>query len=314
MANEQIFGVILSLGAACAWGVSAVLFKIGLSDHKLLRELLFSIAIRGITAVPFIGFLTLFLNGHETPSKFAVFFSPSLFPLIIVSSIFVTVGDVLFFGSLQRIEVSKAQPVASVYPLFTAILLIFSGVEKISLVIVLGIIVLIIGIGLVTRKNSTQTSHSTDSSDVKIGLALSIVAAIFWSLGIITVRLILEFGDIDVFALATVRFGLLTIFVFVFWMILTISTRKEYDEPYITSTKKEVYVLGVGGILGWGFGAISFFTAIELIGASRATPISSINPLIAILLGILILKERISRVQAFGIILVILGSLVVSIY
>lgn len=314
MANEQFLGVVLSLGAAVAWGFSAVLFKIGLSDHKSLRELLFSIAIRGITAVPLIGLLTFFINGVDTPSKFAVFFSPDLFPLVILSSIFVTVGDVLFFGSLQRIEVSKAQPVASVYPLFTAILLILSGVENISIVVTFGIVVLVLGIGLVTRKQNSETTQSSDLNDLRIGLTLSIIAAFFWSFGIISVRLILEFSDIDVFALATVRFGLLTIIVFVFWIIQTFATRKEQRKPYITSTKKEIYVLGVGGILGWGIGAISFFTAMELIGASRATPISSINPLIAILLGILVLKEKLSPIQAIGIILVILGSLVVSIY
>ncbi|MHA2074560.1 MAG: DMT family transporter, partial [Candidatus Hodarchaeales archaeon] len=292
MANEQIFGVILSLGAACAWGFSAVLFKIALSDHKLLRELLFSIAIRGLIAVPLIGLLTLIINGIYTPSKFAVFFTPDLFPLIILSSIFVTVGDVLFFGSLQRIEVSKAQPVSSVYPLFTAILLILSGVENISIVVILGIVVLVLGIGLVTRKENSETTQSSDLNDLRIGLTLSIAAAFFWSFGIISVRLILDFGDIDVFALATVRFGFLTIIVSVFWIIQTFTTRKENGKPYITSTKKEVFFLGIGGVLAWGFGAISFFIAIELIGAARATPISSINPVIAILIGILVLKEK----------------------
>jgi uncharacterized membrane protein len=50
-----------------------------------------------------------------------------------------------------------------------------------------------------------------------------------------------------------------------------------------------------------------------LIEASLATPISSINPLIAVIIGILVLKEKLNPIQAMGILLIVLGSITISI-
>ncbi len=316
MTDNQFLGISLALVAACSWGFSSVFFKSVLKSNKSIQELLFSITIRGAIAVPFIAFLTLFLYSSNSFSLFLVLFSQELFPLLILSSIFVTIGDVLFFGSLQRTEVSKAQPVASIYPLFTAILLIIIGVEVISLIVVAGIFLLIVGISLVSQQKN-ESSSSNNIHDIQIGLILAVIAAIFWSLAIITVRLILEDPMVNVFVLATLRFGILTIITTICWFIIILnllSQQKEDSIIYITNSRKDVIVLGLGGILGWGIGAISFFSSIDLIDAARATAISSINPIIAIILGIFVLKEKFSNIQALGILLVVFGSILVSIF
>ena len=69
------------------------------------------------------------------------------------------------------------------------------------------------------------------------------------------------------------------------------------SQPLATTeiTKKNIITLGVSGILSWGIGGVAFFQAIQLIGASRATPISSINPLVGSLLGFAFLKEQIRK-------------------
>lgn len=312
MADDQILGISLALVAACAWGCSSILFKIGLGESKNVKELLFSISIRGVIAVPIIAFLTFLLYGSNTLSLFMRLFSSDIILLLFFSSLAVTIGDVLFFASLQRIEVSKAQPVASVYPLFTAILLVITGVEVITIVILIGIFTLIVGIGLVSQQNDKSPSEE-NIKDRRIGLILALLAAIFWSFGIITVRLLLEFDDVNVFTLATIRFGILTIITIIFWVLTIVQKQHEEDFIFITTNRKEIAILGIGGILGWGLGAISFFSSIDLIGASRATPISSINPLIAVFLGILFLKEKLTSIQILGILLVFFGSLIISI-
>jgi DME family drug/metabolite transporter len=314
--DDQFLGISLALVAAFSWGFSSAFFKSALKSNKSIRDLLFSITIRGAVAVPFIAVMTLLLFSNNSLSIFLVLFSQDLFPLLILSSIFVTIGDVLFFGALQRIEVSRAQPVASIYPLFTAILLILLGVEVISLIVVSGIFLLIIGISLVSQQNN-ESSSSDNINDIRKGLVMAVIAAIFWSFAIITVRLILEDPMVNVFALATIRFGILTIITAFFWLLIIfnlVSQQQEDKIIYITTTRKDVLVLGIGGILGWGIGAISFFSSIDLIGASRATPISSINPIIAIILGIFVLKEELTLIQVFGILLVVCGSILVSFF
>ncbi|MHA1995771.1 MAG: EamA family transporter, partial [Candidatus Hodarchaeales archaeon] len=203
-----------------------------------------------------------------------------------------------------------------IYPLFTIIFLVVFGIEIVSLGVIGATIILIVGIGLVSQKNSSSIESSlSETGDIRQGLILSIIAAIFWSFGILSLDYLLEIPGIDVFSLATVRFGILTILMVFSWAIfdkyrlisLTDANLKE------SISKRDVLVFGLTGILSWGIGAVIFFSSIELIGASRATPISSINPIIAVILGVVFLKEKFSSLQGLGILLVCLGSIAISI-
>ena len=311
LVSTQIIGSILAFFAAVCWGMAGVLYK---AVIKAEHSLFLSVAYRGIVAVPFIALIAFLVNGFE---PMQILFQPEVFPIVCISSIFVSLGDLSFFKSLKLIEVSKSQPVASIYPLFTIFLLIFLGIDTVSPIVILATIILIIGIGLVSQKNDSSLESSiSKKGDLRNGLILAIVAASFWSLAIITVDYLLNIPGVDVFSLATVRFGLLTIIIGSLWII--------FDKyPLITKNKKikhkpiskgEIGFFGLTGILSWGLGALTFFTSIELIGSARATPISSINPLIAVILGIVILKEKFSPIQAVGIFLVSFGSILISLF
>ncbi len=309
MVSNEILGILLAFSAACCWGSAGVLYKSSIKpDHSLFL----SIVYRGIIAVPFLALLTFFLTGFEAIS---VLFQPHVLPTLLFSSLFVTLGDLFFFASLQRIDVSKSQPVASIYPLFTIILLIIFGMEEVSLVVIVATIVLIIGIGLVSQKNGSSSDlSSSKSTEIRQGLILSIVAAIFWSFGIITLDYLLEIPGVDIFSLATIRFGILTLLMTLSWIVFDkyqLQSRGE-TRSYIPISKRDGLIFGLTGILSWGLGAVTFFTSLELIGTSRATPISSINPIIAVILGIIFLREKFSPLQALGILLVLFGSLFIS--
>jgi DME family drug/metabolite transporter len=310
--DNQIFGAFLAFTAACCWGSAGVLFKAVIKDE---HSLFLSVAIRGMIAVPFLALLTLFVNGFENLS---ILFQPDIFPIVFFSSVFVSSGDLCFFAALQLIEVSKSQPVASIYPLFTIFLLIIFALETVSMFVILSTILLITGIGLVSQRNGDSSEESLlVNPRLKRGLLLSIGAAMFWSLAIITVDYLLEIPKVDVFvfSLATIRFGILTILISALWIIFDKYqlNAKEKGRVFAPFTRKEILVFGLNGILSWGVGAVSFFTAMELIGSARATPISSINPLVAVILGIIFLREKFSSLQAVGILLVCLASILISV-
>jgi DME family drug/metabolite transporter len=210
-------------------------------------------------------------------------------------------------------DVSKAMPIASIYPLFTAMWLIIFSLETVSYVVIIGIFVLVIGLGFLSQQEKAAESEVEEG--MKMGIVLAVTAAIFWSLGVYSLRLLLDFPEVDVYSLATVRFGMLTGFFIILWGINTIynyTQGREDPASLIHITPKVGIIFGIGGILSWGIGAISFFISIELIGAARATPISSINPLISVIIGILVLKEKLKPLQAIGIMLIIFGSIFVS--
>ncbi|MFW9905074.1 MAG: DMT family transporter [Candidatus Thorarchaeota archaeon] len=307
MVDNQTIGVLLALLAAACWGLGASLYKIVI---KTEHSLFLTIAIRGSIAVPFIAIVTFFVNGF---ASVGILLSREVFPILFFSSIFVSVGDLSFFGSLQRMDVSKAMPIASIYPLFTAMWLIIFGLEIVSNAVIIGMIVLVGGLGFMSQQEKIADSDVKDRG--RIGIVLAVTAAVFWSLGVYSLRLLLDFPQVDVYSLATVRFGLLTGFFIILWSINTIySYTQGKNDPasLMHMTPKVGIVFGIGGILSWGIGAISFFTSIELIGAARATPISSINPLVSVIIGILVLKEKLKPLQAIGIMLIIIGSIFVS--
>ena len=311
--DEQFIGIILTFLAAFAWGFAAALNKFILKPE---HSLIVTMTIRGVFAVPFLAILTFFINRFESVE---VLFYPKIFPILILSILFVGIGDLSFFGSLQRIDVSKTQPIAGIYPLFTAILLVLSGLEDVTIDVLIGTIVLVVGIGLLAQQTSSTSSLNSTiqkEREIKVGFILAILAAIFWSLAIFTLKIILDHPEIDVFTMATIRFAILTFFFLILWISNTLYRQQTgvKDPSFISIMDKKILTgLGVGGIISWGIGGVSFFFAIEMIGAARATPISSINPLISVIIGVLFLKERLTPVQVFGILLITLGSIIISI-
>ncbi len=313
MIDEQILGIMLTLLAAFAWGSAAALNKFILKPE---HSLIVTMTIRGVFTVPFLVIITFFINRFES---LEVLFYPEIFPILILSVLFVGIGDLSFFGSLQRIDVSKTQPIAAIYPLFTAVLLVLSGLEDVTIDVLLGTIVLIVGIGLLAQQtSSTSSSNPTRQKerDMKVGFILAILAAIFWSFAIFTIRIILDHPEIDVYSMVTIRFAILTLFFIILWIINTINRQQagKEDPSFISIMDRKILTgLGLGGIISWGIGGVSFFLAIEMIGAARATPISSINPLISVGIGILVLKERLTIIQAIGILLIFFGIIIISI-
>jgi drug/metabolite transporter (DMT)-like permease len=190
------------------------------------------------------------------------------------------------------------------------------GVEAVTLNVIGATVILIFGIGLVSQTgSSSRESPSSKNGDIRRGLGLSIIAAVFWSFGILSLDYLLDIPGIEVFSLATVRFGILTILMILAWIVFDKYRLFSPDKTKLNTqiSKRDVLIFGLTGILSWGLGALTFFTSLELIDTARATPISSINPLIAVILGVVFLKEKFSTLQAVGILLVCFGSIIISI-
>ncbi|MHA2298452.1 MAG: DMT family transporter [Candidatus Hodarchaeales archaeon] len=314
MIESQFIGIILALVTAIAWGSSSIIYKVVLRPEV---SLFLSITVRGLFAVPFVAIAALLIIGPDAlQTSIALLLSPTILPLLILSGICVGMGDLWFFGALKRIEVSKAQPVSSIYPLFSTILLAMFGIENVTLLVIIGTAVLIIGMGMIAQQNNNTTSlNKQDNHDLRIGLGMSVLAALSWGFAIFTLTILLDIPGVDAFSLATIRFAILTGFIGLLWLVKTVYESKQDKRVFSSSfiSRKDVFALGIGGILSWGIGGVSFFLSIDMIEASRATPISSINPLIAVIIGILVLKEKINPIQAIGILLIVLGSITITI-
>ena len=66
-------------------------------------------------------------------------------------------------------------------------------------------------------------------------------------------------------------------------------------------------VMGSVGILGMGFGSLCFLMALELIGPAKTTLLSGMSPVIALVLAVVFLKEKVNVPIVLGVILCTTG-------
>ncbi|MHA1215134.1 MAG: DMT family transporter [Candidatus Hodarchaeales archaeon] len=313
MIDPQTIGILLAFIAALAWGSASVLYRLIMRVEN--SSILFSVTIRGIFAVPVIAIITLFTTQF---SALEILLRADVLPILILSSIFVAIGDVGFFGAMQRMEVSKAQPIGSMYPLFASFLAVAFGLETINTLILVGTIVIISGISLISQQRKQNVGPKKEGhikNNPTLGTLLAILGAVGWGFAIFTLTFLLQIPGMESLTLATLRFGILTVLIGFIWIGTLFYNKTQSNGKKISNyiSKKNVLTLGLGGIISWAIGGVCFFISISMIDSVRAVPISSINPLIAVALGTLILGEKLNKVQFSGILLVTLGSILISI-
>lgn len=286
--NIEVLGILATLFATLSFSASSILYKKGEKGLSSFE----SNSLRCI--FPFIALLitTIFVDKDILLS-----INFEIFTYIVLAIIIgLVIGDTLFFKSIKLVGVAIAVPSSSTFPIFTSIIATTFLNEVISIVAWFGIVLTLIGIWLLNRKNK-------DSYDLNVGkgIAFAISASILWSIGFSIFRYVLF--NIDPFSLLIWRMVILFIF---FIPLMTRSIKK-------VSFKSFLY-LNLSGLVALAIGGILMFYGLAIIGASKSATITAANPLFSTILAIIFLKERIGSIQIFGILLLTIGILLVSLY
>ena len=313
-------GIILSFTAAIAWGSSMVIFKVGVKQTDPLS----ATYLKGLIAIPLLVLLGWGLFG--TSSLARLFIYPNYIWLIL-AVICIALGDFFSLFALTKIDVSIAQPVTAIYPLFTTLALLFTKIEVITWQIIVGTFVIaggVISISYFSQRAANETEQAeaqqeeieeklknVKKTNMSLGIILSFLAAIFWGGTIFFARLILEDPNVEVISMMAIRNGLMVAGAALLVAFRAIIQKRNIKKELLP-WQKETGILAVGGALAWLAGGISFFTAVKHIGAGISTPLSSISPFIVMLLGGFFLKEKISLSQLIGACLIVIGSVVLS--
>jgi drug/metabolite transporter (DMT)-like permease len=69
-----------------------------------------------------------------------------------------------------------------------------------------------------------------------------------------------------------------------------------------------LWAIAVLGVICTALGLVIFFRLIAEAGASRASVVTYVNPLVAVVVGVLALGEHIGAVSALGLVLILIGS------
>ncbi len=273
----MISGEIYALAAAICWSMAAVFYKKGIGAGAIPAVLirtffamlfllvLFLIIRRGDFDFTLMGFLFLNIGG--------------LFRLIL--------GGAAYMKGLENISISRFIPILFTFPLLTILLSVLLLKEKIRPEVVIGTVLIVVGIWILSRGKS-----SAGEKNIKLGVSVAVLAAFLYSFSIVATKTGLK--DVDPFQSALISMPIPLALLYLYYSM-------NEGAKTIFKFKKEAYILlGLGGIVGMGFGSYFFFVSLTAIGAAKATGLAAITPVLSSLIALVTLKEKLNMALLLG--------------
>jgi len=279
-----VLGEALSIVGALSWAASTVLLAETLKDIDPLSVNTLKTLFAVLSTLP----IALVMGELQNLPKLS--FYGFLF-VTLAAIIGFGVGDTLLFKSINLIGVSRSYTIAYTYPLFTIVFAVLFLSEPFLLTYLLGTVMIFIGVVGVSVSSNAEVNRENYR-----GLLAALATAILWAIG--TVLVALGLNEISTILANTVRFPLLFIF------LLPVS---RFWRKKLRLTKRDWIFLATSGILGMTLGGIAFLFSVQLIGASRATSLSSSSPVLASLMSSFFLKEKVTWRVIASSIMVVLG-------
>jgi len=289
------WGVLLALAAAAIWALAPVLYRRSL-DHVSSLELG---ALRTIGSV---AGAALFLAWREGLPAFSPPPLPLLAAIVVSSTVWLVVGDFLYFLALPRLGVSIGVPFTSAYPLLAVpASWIFLG-EPFRPIVFLATLLIVAGLVLLTLRLDEEKG---DGKSLTAGLLFAFGTICCWSFGIITNRLLM--GHIAVAGLEWWR--ALSVLAGS-WIVYALGERDK--RPLGRIGGRLLFEILLSGLLGLTVGNLFFTYSMNHVSVDVATCIASLRPFLAALFAVVVLGESFSLRKGAAIALVVSGALLLS--
>lgn len=309
-----LWGFLLSFLIAVMWAASPIMVARGMALSKCTSN-----EINPIRSISFFVFTLIFALIHSNGS-IPIVLSPKAL-LCIGGNVFFgyLVGDVLYFIAIKKIGITIAVPVSNSYPILVVITSWFLLGEPITLQIVAGIIVVITGL-LMLRFGGVKEKKDEDGPAIKeIGLSnlmkgflFAIGAGLAWAFGAPLTKMAMETSGLGPVEISFYRAAALLIMAWGYRFLL-VKFRPSALMPLREVPLKAWAYMLTAAVIGLALGSIFYTTCIRVMPVAVVTAITSTSPFIAALFGRFVLKESLTRVQWAGILMIIAGSVTVSI-
>ncbi|MFX0028028.1 MAG: DMT family transporter [Candidatus Hermodarchaeota archaeon] len=306
----DLIGLIFTFYAVFTWALASLVYKAGLEKTEPKANLFFRLCC--VSLGTFI-FSLIFGSYHI----FNILNKPELiFYLIasLISGLSVTVGDLLYYMSLKKIDASRAYPLVQLSLIFIFPFSVFLFGEKLKISILLGGILFLLSVFILSSKDKIERNESKESitdkksEDVILGVVLALSAAFLWAVAILSFNQARILSD-DVF---------ITNFLRVFMACIIFSPLGLFYPVYYSGFKKEnrkylksfIYI-GIAGILSLGFADTLYYKAAEINGLILTSVISINTPILNQIFSVIFLKEKFRKRFFIAVCLIILGNYIV---
>ena len=194
-------------------------------------------------------------------------------------------GDFLLFRTMRIVGMVRAYTIAGTFPLFGLVFAASILGERPSSLAIVGTILVVLGATFVTARSGLEQSLTTGSKWVyRRGIMLAWVVAIMWGIDLVLLRIGL--GDFHPFVANSVRMPLAAL------VMTAFAWRIGGQFPLVRASRRVALSLLSSGILGMIAGSSLYAFAIQEIGAARTGALSAAAPVFAMVLAVLIVRER----------------------
>lgn len=294
LASGELLGMFLALLQSACWAATSIILRV-------LSKRLDAYVVNGMRSIAgwvVIILLTLLTGGFAdwhllTFSRLLLLIVPG-----ILGGVF---GDALYVYSLKTIGISRAFPISNTYPLFTVALSALILRERITWLMLAGMVLVLVGVYLVARPRGRAVDEPDSITRPALvrGILFALGTAVIW--GGSAVVLTYGLQGIDSAMANTVRVPAVAL------IALLVAARRGNLSEVKSMSKSTWWLLILAGALGWGVGSWFFTSALQLAGASRTTIIGAAAPLFAVPLSMVFLHEKPGRLTLLGTFLTVLG-------
>jgi transporter family protein len=284
------FWFILAMISALSWGFANVLLKLSVPKLGVARIISLLPVIEGM--MYFAGFW-FWRDSAVVGLEYGA--------LAAVSAFLGTVAYLCFFESVMTGQVTIVGTISAAYPSLTVIGAVALLSESLTVAQLVGIAAIICGIVALSYDRNPHSGHSIP----RRSLLFALLAFALWGMWSLTAKI----------AVSNIGAGN----VFGFYVISSITGPLVYiwfRRTRLDSLKVErswaPCVFGAAGIALNVSGTLVFTFALSMGLASLVVPISSAYPLVTVVVALLLLGEKLNRLQLVGLAFVITGLLTIA--
>ena len=291
MKNEKNVLAYLALAAVCIiWGTTYLGLRIGVTQFP---PFLFSI-IRFLTAGPILILLVLLSGRAQWPDK-KVLFNQAVSGLFMV-----TLGISIVGWAEMYISSGVAAIICSMMPIWTVLINVFvTKDEQPNWLIILGLVTGLTGIVLIFGEHLSEFSNSNYTA----GIVLTFIANLSWAIGSIWIKKKNTNSNPFLNAGLQMLFG--GIFLIPFTLLLDDYSRINWNSSVVYSL---AYMSLVGSVAAYA----CYSYAIKKLPMTLVSLYAYINPIVAVLLGWLVIDEKLNGRIALAILVTIAGVYIVN--
>lgn len=293
MNENKIIAIVLAITGAVLFSSKAVMVKL---SYEYNIDSLSLLLLRMGFALPIYLFIAFNNPKQKNTGKLT---TKNWITLVFLGVIGYYFASFLDFSGLQYVSASLERLVLFIYPTITTVFAAIYFRRRINRYKIIAIVLTYIGIGIAffgKIQDDVQENFWT-------GVLLVFASAVTFSVYLVgSEKLIPKFG--------VKRFTTYCMIVSCVSVLIHFGIKSDVD---ITSFPWQVYVLGIViAVFNTVLPSYMVSAAIQTIGASTTSILSSVGPISVIILGYFLLGEQISYYQIIGTLVVIAGVLIMS--